>query len=749
MINTTVGWILDVKIENDGATLWVKKEDGSAIRLIDEYQPTLYILPKTERNGAELFQILSDLPIVQDIKWEYKFTDISTHDKKKLLLITAFSIFHYNKLLKILENRILKQRIIQLFNIRITHLQKYLFTQLKIQPSTKVRVEYEDMSIVSIDGINDDEREIELPFSIMHVDIVPSTDESESLDYDDPIKSIQVEFLSENVVFKDNESTMLQDFCRYIVSQDPDIITFSNNNWQVLGYLIERVKKLSLNVQLGRRKVDLYKCDGNTMEKWTQGRICVTGRYNTSGSMAGLIELSRFSFLPLCACLKHGVGRLIASRNCYELLMKNYVLAENYQSREPVRCLAEIIDKDKGGMIITPRVGVHENVAVLDFDDEFANIILNSNISYELNDNPSEIRILPAIVKELIQRRRYFKKLATDSSENSLAANLCKERADTIKRILVCLYGTTGSFWNKYGSIQAFEQINRMAREILLKTKDIVQELGYELIYADTDAAFVHKSNGTRANYDELKEIVSCKIGMSLSLEYHYKFLVLLPLEADEKLEALKHYFGITYDGELVTRGIETRRHDTPTFIKQFQAQLLHTLFDCKSIDDILKNTLEDALLCLTRTIDKVMTGEIKFEDLIVSKQLRINITKYRNLFPHVAAAIQLMNHDKSKSKRGETMKYIYTDSQHQNPLKRVVTIGLPDLDYSILKYDREKYKQMLLDAAESVLGIFGFDRTVYGMPRNKQWWLELRDSKRQDIKAETNASGSTADNKF
>lgn len=44
---------------------------------------------------------------------------------------------------------------------------------------------------------------------------------------------------------------------------------------------------------------------------------------------------------------------------------------------------------------------------------------------------------------------------------------------------------------------------------------------------------------------------------------------MLLPLEADEKLEALKHYFGITYDGELVTRGIETRRHDTPNFIKK------------------------------------------------------------------------------------------------------------------------------------------------------------------------------------
>jgi hypothetical protein len=35
------------------------------------------------------------------------------------------------------------------------------------------------------------------------------------------------------------------------------------------------------------------------------------------------------------------------------------------------------------------------------------------------------------------------------------------------------------------------------------------------------------------------------------------KFLVLLPLEADEKLEALKHYYGITHTNELIVRGIE------------------------------------------------------------------------------------------------------------------------------------------------------------------------------------------------
>ena len=53
------------------------------------------------------------------------------------------------------------------------------------------------------------------------------------------------------------------------------------------------------------------------------------------------------------------------------------------------------------------------------------------------------------------------------------------------------------------------------------------------------------------------------------------------------------------------------------------------------------------------------------------------------------------------------------------------------------LNYDKEKYKDMLLDAAETVLGIFGFDRTLYGKPKDKKWWMELRRSKMNDVQAE------------
>ena len=127
---------------------------------------------------------------------------------------------------------------------------------------------------------------------------------------------------------------------------------------------------------------------------------------------------------------------------------------------------------------------------------------------------------------------------------------------------------------------------------------------------------------------------------------------------------------------------------------------------------------------------------------LVISKLLGQSIEKYRSLFPHVSAAIQLSNEDKHPSK-GDTIKYIYTNSQHKNPLCRVAPIDSTNGHRSEkLNYDKEKYREMILDAAETVLGYFGFDRTVYGNKKNtstrKWWWLEeLRHEREKDIKIE------------
>jgi hypothetical protein len=45
----------------------------------------------------------------------------------------------------------------------------------------------------------------------------------------------------------------------------------------------------------------------------------------------------------------------------------------------------------------------------------------------------------------------------------------------------------------------------------------------------------------------------------------------------------------------------------------------------------------------------------------------------------------------------------------------------------------------MILDAAETVLWTFGFDRTVYGdsKKRRGKWWQDLVEERRKDIQTE------------
>ncbi len=57
------------------------------------------------------------------------------------------------------------------------------------------------------------------------------------------------------------------------------------------------------------------------------------------------------------------------------------------------------------------------------------------------------------------------------------------------------------------------------------------------------------------------------------------------------------------------------------------------------------------------------------------------------------------------------------------------------------LNYDKQKYREMLLEAAETVLGYFGIDRTIYDVESvrktNRKWWYELAEEQSRDIERE------------
>jgi DNA polymerase elongation subunit (family B) len=422
-------------------------------------------------------------------------------------------------------------------------------------------------------------------------------------------------------------------------------------------------------------------------------------------------------------------------------MKRGYVIPRNTGYYEYIRPMGEIIARDKGGMIISPKIGlVHENVAELDFESQYPQIIVKECISYETvtpqGIERREDALLPYITKRYLDRRLYFKKLRKSYEKGSREWLWCEQRQSALKLILVTLYGTSGCCWNRFGNVLAFEEINRISREIMIKAKDYAQHRGFEIIYADCDSIFVKKPGATREDYEGLAREISDYIGLPMALDHHYKFLLLLPLEADPSgnMEAQKRYFGILYDGEIIARGIEVRRHDTPKFIKDFQVKLIKTLFDCKNAEEVHTIGYDRALQVVTEAIEDLMMDRVPPEDLVVSKILRKPVSQYRSMFPHVSAAIQLIGRGRDV-KPGETVDFIYTDADHHNPLCRVMAY---DFIEEKANPDREKYRDMVLDAAETVLSTFGFSRQIYGLQRpDKRWWRELLDDRRREIMLE------------
>ena len=254
---------------------------------------------------------------------------------------------------------------------------------------------------------------------------------------------------------------------------------------------------------------------------------------------------------------------------------------------------------------------------------------------------------------------------------------------------------------------------------------------GYEVIYLDTDSIFIKREGATSDDFDELAVKIANETGFKILVSNHYRYLVLLTQEADPEIEAARRFYGKLVDGRVYYRGIELRRHDYPRFLKEYQQKLLETLLGAESASEITSKQLHVAIQLTQEALDVVQSGDMPVSELVISKILRMPIERYRSLFPHVLAAAQLRQ-TKQPVRPGDLVDYVYVDTGQVNPMNRVAPAELADT------YDRDKYAEMLLDVAESILGVFGFTRTQLGFQSHPRNFLEeLRSERMKEIMLE------------
>jgi DNA polymerase elongation subunit (family B) len=261
-----------------------------------------------------------------------------------------------------------------------------LFKTLEIQPTSKVELQYADKDTRKLESmVSIDENTVTPPPFSLYLDIHRDFDSNQ-------ISQIKARHQDEPFVSSEgDEEIIFKKFYEYVVNKDPDILISAGDNYNgVFKHLITKMSTFGFDIRREANKSSV------------KGRVCLESKsFHTDLDLGGLIERARFGFLPLGLAARYGINRLIDSRICYTLIQKGFVIpASHYRVHEPIRTLGEIQAKDKAGMIFSPIVGLHENVVVLDYENEYANLIIKNNLSPETisgSSNPGINRKEPGL----------------------------------------------------------------------------------------------------------------------------------------------------------------------------------------------------------------------------------------------------------------------------------------------------------------------------------------------------------------
>ncbi|MEM2067553.1 MAG: DNA polymerase domain-containing protein [Nitrososphaerota archaeon] len=667
------------------AVVWVKTPSGEAIRLVDEYRPRIFAEPRSPEAELMLVQMLEQSPLVRSVEAVEMLVGLRNRERRRLLRIESFGATSIDRVSKLVRRSGL---VSEIYGGSLPHVHRYLFNRLRVEPSSRAAITASGERIVSAERLEDLEEIRPPPFTLLRM--LPSYSSGR-------VEGLCFQMAGGSFLVRGSEDRLMDKMVELVSSLDPDLI-----------YVPGLQRGPGSQIMDWLRSSEVRKGIGRCLDAWRLSQGSAAGRVFLGDvfygfepdeyGIAGLVERARFSFTTLGLATRWTSNRCIDSRNIYELVRIN-VLAPQLEHIEGVRRLKELLDSDRGGVTFTPKPGLHENVAALDFDSQYPSIILKHGISYESPSGGGQL--IPSIIQPWLERRLRLKRLRKSLQPLSEEELYCTQRIEALKLILCTQYGISGCCWNRFGNTLAFEEINRISRQAMMLSKSVAEEDGFEIIYGDVDSLFVYRRRASRREYEELAKRISEATGLPMSLDRHFKFIAFPRLRTDPDTPALKRYFGLTYEGVVEARGIELRRSDTPPIVREFQERLIKTVLSFESVEEVLSDGVEEGVRLLEEYEGLIDSG-LGVEELEIRRTLGRSPEEYSRGLAQAIAAIQLQALG-MRVEKGSGVGFIYTSRSHSNPHVRVRASQLFKG-----RYDKEYYRAYLRRAAGTVFEAIG-----------------------------------------
>jgi len=747
------GWLFDVYPSGPNEmTVWIIAENGERLRFVDRFTRKIYVSGKI-RDLQNLTKHLVGSKSVKAWRFMEKQADLMDSMPRKVLEIdiTDYRRIPYfaRKLL-----RLGGYEKFRLHNVDVPSSQAYLYEKdifplayLGVVDSGN-RLSYTLYdSVESIDYVLPPLRTAWLHVYPRRSGAVPS--------FNDPIEAVTLEVDNKTIVVNGkSEADKILGLVEAVKREDPDVIFTHGGDSYLFPYLAHRafVNGILDRLILSREDIPVRAKRSRGRTFFSYGRVYhkapirrLFGRVHidvdntfiyAACGIEGLIEVARTCRVPLHRVARASIGSIMTSLQLY-IAWKDGILIP-WKKREPesFKSAWELLVADRGGFIYEPKIGIHDEVYEVDFTSMFPMLMLTRNISAEtvlckccpdsklrvpeLGYNICEKRkgIVPKTLDLLLRKRLKYKELRREAKDEKLR-RIYNSRQEALKWILVTCFGYLGYGNARFGKVDAHIAVCAFAREALLKTARMAEERGFEIIHGIVDSLWIRKPGATPKEVVNFCQEVSKKIGVPLSVEGKYRWIVFLPSKVLDDVPVLNRYYGVFENGKVKMRGIEARRRDTPPFIAEAQMSMINELAKAKNSKEFAKR-IPLALRRLRAYAEALINRRVAPQRLLVTKQLSHKPADYAHDVFQAIAAKQLATLGVDVS-AGQTVQYLICDAKNRKVYNKVRVAQLLDAN---TRYDVEKYLDLLFAAAENILSPFGYSAQKirdYVLHREKQ----------------------------
>jgi len=387
----TVGWLFDVYPLGDRVVLWFLAPEGEARRLEDVFPYTVYL-------GGPWEGVRGAVRVLKARGWlrrayASRGLDLGSGEEIPVWALELKTYGHLPRFRGWLGKR---EDTLAGYNCDLDVATYYLYSR-HLWPSAWYDLEARDGRLVTIAPREEQfARDVSLPplnilgLGLTKDPLVP-LDRGNSLTVTWEGRTLELEAA--------DRAGLMREVAHWLDRADPDLVLSDWGDEYIIPCLWSWSKKHRVPLPLDREPGRVTRKFSGGRTYFSYGRVVYQGnaapfygrwhvdRRNSfffrEADLMGLMQISRLGQMPLQQAARASPGTLITSMQLARAMADSILIPWRKADPERFKSAGELLTVDKGGLTFMPPIGLHFNVAELDFASMYPAIMAFHNISPE------------------------------------------------------------------------------------------------------------------------------------------------------------------------------------------------------------------------------------------------------------------------------------------------------------------------------------------------------------------------------